>query len=83
MPTHAAQLNIELLFRPPCSPNRNLIERLWKFVKQPCLYAKHDPDFAAFTQAIQRCRQETHTLPKQTLSSLLTLNFQPFEKAHL
>ena len=80
--THAAQLNIELLFLPAYSPNLNLIERLWKFVKKQCLYAKHYPDFAAFTRAIQRCLQETHTLHKQTLSSLLTLNFQTFEKAH-
>jgi len=31
--TLAAQLNLELIFLPPYSPNLNLIERLWKFVK--------------------------------------------------
>nr|MBS0020225.1 IS630 family transposase [Gammaproteobacteria bacterium] len=51
-------------------PNLNLIERLWKFVKKQCLYAKHYPDFGTFTNAIQHCLQETHTLPKQALSSL-------------
>lgn len=29
----AAQVNIELVFLPAYSPNLNLIERLWKFVK--------------------------------------------------
>ena len=33
----AARLQIELCFVPPYSPNLNLIERLWKFVKKDCL----------------------------------------------
>ena len=35
----ASELNIELLYLPPYSPNLNLIERLWKFVKKKCLYS--------------------------------------------
>ena len=35
--TLAASLHIELCFLPPYSPNLNLIERLWKFVKKQCL----------------------------------------------
>jgi len=34
----AASLQIELLYLPAYSPNLNLIERLWKFVKKTCLY---------------------------------------------
>ncbi len=41
-------LDIELLYLPSYSPNLNLIERLWKFVKKKCLYSKYYPDFAAF-----------------------------------
>src|SRR5205085_7435016 len=37
----AEELGLELLFLPPYSPNLNLIERLWKFVKKECLYAKY------------------------------------------
>ena len=37
--TLAASLQIELCFLPPYSPNLNLIERLWKFVKKQCLYS--------------------------------------------
>jgi len=35
--TKADELKIELLFLPAYSPNLNLIERLWKFVKKPLL----------------------------------------------
>ena len=34
----ADTLGIELLYLPAYSPNLNLIERLWKFVKKQCLY---------------------------------------------
>ena len=43
----AAALGIELLFLPPYSPNLNLIERLWKFVKKEGLYSKCYPDFTS------------------------------------
>lgn len=76
-------VDIELLFLPPYSPNLNLIERLWKFVKRECLYAKYYRDFGSFTDVIQRCLTDTHTLHKEALSSLLTPNFQTFEKAQL
>jgi transposase len=79
----AKDLNIELLFLPPYSPNLNLIERLWEFVKKQCLYAKYYRDFGSFTDVIQRCLADTHTLHKEALSSLLTLNFQTLEKAQL
>jgi transposase len=76
----AEQLRIELLFLPPYSPNLNLIERLWKFVKKQCLYAKYYPDFTAFTTAIDTCLAQTQTTHRQALKSLLTLNFQTFQK---
>jgi transposase len=37
----AAELNIELLYLLAYSPNLNLIERLWKFVKKQYLYSIH------------------------------------------
>jgi transposase len=49
--TCAEKLKIELLFLPTYSPNLNLIERLWKFVKKQCLYAKYYPNFHSFTTA--------------------------------
>ena len=51
----ASQLNLELLFLPAYSPNLNLIERLWKFVKKKALYSKYYPDFAHFKSANTDC----------------------------
>jgi transposase len=77
----AASLNIDLLYLPAYSPNLNLIERLWKFVKKQCLYSRYYADFVSFKAAIAKCLGETHTTHKEALDSLLTLKFQVFEKA--
>jgi transposase len=77
----AANLKIELCFLPAYSPNLNLIERLWKFVKKQCLYSRYYPDFATFKAAITKCLEETSTMHQPALDSLLTLHFQLFQKA--
>jgi transposase len=77
----AARLEIEILFLPPYSPNLNLIERLWKFVKKECLYDEYYENFQLFKDAITRCLSETSGRHKQALSTLLTLNFQTFQPA--
>ena len=79
----ATLLHIELLYLPAYSPNLNLIERLWKFVKKQCLYSKYYADYDAFTTAISDCLQHTHDLHKKELDSLLTLRFQTFEKVQI
>lgn len=79
----ATELGIELLFLPPYSPNLNLIERLWKFVKKQCLYSQYYEQFADFKQAIQDCLAEVTGKFKDQLTSLLTLNFQTFENVSL
>lgn len=79
--TTAANLRIELCFLPAYSPNLNLIERLWKFVKRQCLYSKYYADFGTFKNAIATCLSEIDTKHKSALDSLLTLNFQTFKKA--
>jgi len=76
----AASLHIELCFLPSYSPNLNLIERLWKFVKKKCLYSKYYPSFDAFKTAIGECLDQTTTTHKAELKSLLSLRFQLFEK---
>lgn len=77
----AAQLHIELIFLPPYSPNLNLVEQLWKFVKKQCLYSKYYSDFRKFKNTIMDCLQKTHSQYKQELDSLLTPNFQTFNKS--
>lgn len=76
----AQHLNITLLFLPPYSPNLNLIERLWRFVKQKCLTATYYENFAAFQQAILNTLHKVNTDPdyQQQIKSLLTLRFQRF-----
>lgn len=77
----ADQLEIELCYLPAYSPNLNLIERLWRFVKKECLYSEYYADFTAFKAAITTCLNETATTHQAALDSLLTLRFQRFEKA--
>jgi len=77
----AHSLNIELLFLPPYSPNLNLIERLWKFVKKEVLYNQCYQNFDEFCYAISGCLNETDTTHKDALETLLTPKFQTFQNA--
>jgi len=76
----AQQLEIELLYLPAYSPNLNLIERLWKFVKRKVLYSKYYQEFTEFKNAIQGGLNQTHTSYKAELDSLITLKFQSLPK---
>ena len=69
---------IELLYLPSHSPNLNLIERLWKFVKKEALASRYRPTFAAFTAGIDDCLDPLDTRYRDQMESLLTPNFQTF-----
>ena len=75
----AAELEIELLFLPTYSPNLNLIERLWKFVKKDCLYAHYYDTFDKFKENIEKCLREVNGKHRDEIKSLITLNFQEFD----
>jgi len=75
----AEALDIHLLYLPSYSPNLNLIERVWKFVKKKCLYSKYYSDFDTFKNAISDCVEQMHKNYKGELDSLLTLKFQSFK----
>ena len=79
----AEQLQIELCFLPTYSPNLNLIERLWRFVKKECLYSVYYSSFASFKNAIVNCLAQTNTKHKSALATLLTLKFQMFDKTQM
>jgi len=79
----AASLRIELLYLPSYSPNLNLIERLWKFVKKEVLSCRYYDDFARFKAAIVACLEEVEGKHKSAIASLLTLNFQTFDNPQL
>ena len=74
----AEELEIELLFLPTYSPNLNLIERLWKFVKKDCLYAQYYDTFDKFKENIEECLKEVNGKHRDKIKSLITLNFQQF-----
>lgn len=74
----AATLHIELLFLPSYSPNLNLIERLWKFVKRDVLYGRHYRNFSDFCGAIDGCLDQIPTKHRPQLATLMTHNFQRF-----
>jgi transposase len=75
----AGTLGIELLFLPSYSPNLNLIERLWKFVKKSVLNSRHQGSFAQFRHAIDQCLHELPTVHRSSIQTLMTLNFQTFD----
>ena len=77
---NAAALGIELLFLPAYSPNLNLIERVWKLVKKRCLRNSYYENFEKFQSAIDACLEKLNRKQRKELHSLLTLNFQFFEK---
>jgi len=75
----AKELGIELLFLPLCSPNLNLSERLWNFVKIEVLNSRHHQDFAKFREVIDGCLADMPTKRKGKLATLLTHNFQTWD----
>jgi transposase len=79
----AKQLGIEMLYLPSYSPNLNLIERVWKFVKAECLRSTYYATYEEFTTAIQQCLDELPTKHKAAMDTLLTHNFQTFENVSL
>jgi transposase len=81
--TLAKQLGIELLYLTAYSPNLNLIERVWKFVKSQCLRSHYYAKYEEFTTAIQQCLDDLPTKHKAAMDSLLTHNFQTFENVSL
>jgi transposase len=79
----AKQLGIELLFLPSYSPNLNLIERLWKFVKKEVLNSRHHQDFKRFQDAIDGCLAALPTKHRDKLATLMTHNFQTWDHVSL
>ena len=76
----AAELDIELLFLPSYSPNLNLIERLWKFVKSECLNGKYYETFDDFQRSIATCLWNLSGVHRSAMKNLLTRHFQLFDE---
>ena len=79
----AAHLGITLLYLPSYSPNLNLIERLWKFIKRQERYGKYHARFDDFRAAIQTCLSQISTVHQNHLKSPMTLKSPTFENVSL
>ena len=79
----AGSLGIELLYLPSYSPNLNLIERLWRFVRKRSLDSTYYEDFGRFAAAIDECLDGLHTVHEGEMKTLTTHKFQTFEKVPL
>jgi transposase len=76
----AQRLRIRLLFLPPYSPNLNLIERFWKFLRKQVLRNTYYATFVEFQAAIQRVLTNLDTYAED-LTTLMTENFHLFSNA--
>jgi hypothetical protein len=74
----AESLRIELPYLPGYSPNLNLIERLWRFLRQETLDSTYYEDFSRFRASIDRCLDELPAVHKAEMETLLTPKFQTF-----
>jgi transposase len=75
----ARQLGIHLLFLPSYSPNLNLIERLWRFVRKQSLNSTWFDSFQQFQAAIDDCLNKMDSVYKHEAATLFTHQFQRFE----
>ena len=71
---------IEIIFLPPYSPNLNLIERLWKFMRKKIINNKYYEKSTEFRRKLLEFFDNIDKY-KDELDSLLTCNFQIFKTA--
>ena len=74
----AVELGIRLLFLPTYSPNLNLIERVWKFVKSAVLNAAYIETFDDYCEKISHFIDNIETENADKMKGLVTENFQLF-----
>ena len=74
---YARSVGVELIFLSTYSPNLNLVERLWKFVKSEVLNAAYHGTFDDFKNAIDDCINQTDKEFKAQIDILIS------DKVHL
>ena len=78
----ALELGIDLLYIPPYSPNLNLIERFWKFVKGE-LRSKYYDNFSLFQEKIDRLIQSATGSNRKRIAKLIGEKVQFFDTLRL
>lgn len=79
----AGKLNIELEFQPSYSPNLNLIERVWKYIKGlvgRSYYSTKEEFFGAVTAILEATDETVH---QENFTTLLTMKFQTYRKSQI
>ena len=79
----ARELNIELLFLPAYSPNLNLIERVWKFVKSKLLGAAYIDSFEVYSKSISDFVDALDSDNAGMMNKLVTDKFQLFHHCQI
>jgi transposase len=79
----ADSLGIELLYLTSYSPNLNLIERLWRFVRKESLDSTYYESFEGFRAAIDQCLDDLPTKHRGEMETLLVHRFQTFQDVPL
>ncbi len=74
----ASELSIKLEYIPPYSPNLNLIERVWKFIKGE-LRSKYFDNFALFRRRIDSIIESTGKETKAKIDRLIGEKVQLFD----
>ena len=79
----AVELGIRLIFLPTYSPNLNLIERVWKFVKTQVLSAAYIETFEEYRETIANFVETIELDYADRMASLVTEKFQLFDKCKI
>jgi transposase len=77
---YAVEHSVEIVFLPTYSPNLNLIERIWKFVKAEVLNAAYIGSFSDFKDTIDNCLDNLDKKHSAKMKSLITGKFQLYDK---
>jgi len=77
-----SQSIIKMRYLPPYSPNLNLIERLWKFMREKVINLKYYPTFQGFKNAALNFFNDIQKY-KDALRNFITLKFQTFNSVEL
>jgi transposase len=76
-----SQTKIKMMYLPPYSPNLNLIERLWKFMRKKTMGLKYYSTFVAFKKNVMSFFEHISVF-KEELLRLITLKFQTFDNCN-
>jgi transposase len=73
---YALLRGVQLVFLPTYSPNLNLVERVWKFVKSEVLNAAYIGTFDEFRNTIDKCLCDLSSKYSGRMKTLITSKFQ-------